>query len=64
MKMKNDVKFEQELTGHFKNLNNFHFNGMLLTKVYNFWARESTDEILLIALQIDAKFEGKLTCTF
>ena len=45
--MKNDAKFEQELTGQFetdmknlmiftpalKNLNNLHFKGLLLTKV-------------------------------
>ena len=47
--MKNDAKFEEELTCHFKvdmsNLTNFdlstwksqnlHFNGLFLTKVYN-----------------------------
>ena len=47
--MKNDAKFEEELTCHFKvdmsNLTNFdlstrksqnlHFNGLLLTKLYN-----------------------------
>ena len=52
MTMKNDVKFEKELTCKFKidlrNLANFdlstgksqnlHFNGLLLTKVYNVWA--------------------------
>ena len=49
MTVKNDAKFEEELTGHFKidirNLTNFdlrlkslknlHFNGLLLTKLYN-----------------------------
>ena len=49
MTMKNDAKFEEELTCQFKidmkNLTNFdpstrksqnmHFNGLLLTKVYN-----------------------------
>ena len=49
MKMKNNAKFEKELTCQFKtdmrNLTNFdpstqkskkkHFNGLLLTKVYN-----------------------------
>ena len=45
MKMKNDAKFEEELTSHFKtdmrNLMNFdmslkifHFNVLLLSKVY------------------------------
>ena len=47
--MKNDAKFEEELTCHFKIdttigqnltrafkcLKNLHFNGLLLTKVYN-----------------------------
>ena len=49
MTMKNDVKFELKLTGQFKtdmsdltifdsstqNLNNLHFNGLFLTKLYN-----------------------------
>ena len=47
-----------------ENLKNLHFNGLLLTKVYNVWAKKSTEELFLIALQIDAKFEGKLACTF
>ena len=48
MTMKNDAKFEEELTGHFKidmrnlmnltqaleSLKNFHFNVLLLSKVY------------------------------
>ena len=52
MTMKNDAKFEKELSYQFKidimNLTNFdpntqkphnlHFNGLLLTKVYDFWA--------------------------
>ena len=46
MAMRNDAKFEEELTCQFKidtwNLTNFvpntrnmHFNGLLLTKIYN-----------------------------
>ena len=47
MIMKNDAKFEIELTRHFKtdmrnltnvalkNLKNVHFNGLILTKRYN-----------------------------
>ena len=49
MAMKNDAKYEEELTCQFKidmtnlmfltraleNLKNLHFNGVLLTKVYN-----------------------------
>ena len=49
MTLKNDAKFEEELTCHFKidmwnltnfdralkNLKNLHFNGLLLNKVYN-----------------------------
>ena len=47
MIMKNDAKFEIELTRHFKtdmrnltnvalkNLKNVHFNGLILTKIYN-----------------------------
>ena len=55
MTKKNDAKFEEELTCRFKNwhhnLTNFdpstrmsqkmlHFNGLLLTKVYNVWAKK------------------------
>ena len=50
MTMKNDATIEEELAGQFKidirnltnfdralkNLQNLYFNGMLLTKVYNF----------------------------
>ena len=54
MTMKNDAKFEEELTCYFKiettlwqNLNwafeclkNLHFNEILLTKIYNIWAKK------------------------
>ena len=35
-----------------------------MTKVYNVRAKKSTEELCLITLKIDAKFEGKLTCAF
>ena len=35
-----------------------------MTKVYNVWAKKSTEELYLMAQKIDAKFEGKLTCAF
>ena len=70
MAMKNDGKLEEELTRRFKIdttiwriltgalkfLEDLHFNGLLLTKVYNVWAKK--------AQKIAAKFEGKLTCAF
>ena len=49
---------------HSKNLKNLHFNRLLLTKVNNVWAEKSIEELFLIALNIDAKFEGKMTCAF
>ena len=52
------------LTRALENLKNLHFNGLLLTKVYNVWAKKSTEELCLMALNIDAKFEGKLTFAF
>ena len=75
MTIKN-AKFEEELTFRFKvdmnnltdsdpstqTLKNFHFNGFLLNKVYNVWAKHVQRS--LITLKIDAKFEGKLTCIF
>ena len=47
-----------------ENLNNLHFNGLLLNKAYNVWANKSTEELCLMALNADAKFEGKLTWAF
>ena len=35
-----------------------------MTKVYNVWAIKSTEELCLMALKIDTKFEGKLACAF
>ena len=78
MKMKNDSKIEKELTCQFKidieNLTNFdpsnwksqnlHFTGLSLIKVYNVWVKKSTEELCLMALKTDAKFEGKLICAF
>ena len=78
MTMKNDTKFEEKLTCQFKidmrNLTNFdastqnpknlHFNRLLLTKVYNFWAKKSIEELCLMAPKTDAKFEGKQTYAF
>ena len=40
------------MTWALKNLKHLHFSGLLLIKVYNFWAK------------FVAKFEGKLTCAF
>ena len=71
MAMKNDAKFEKELTSQLKidmgNLTNFypwaleilknvHLSDLLLTKVYNARAKKSIVELCLIALKIDAKF--------
>ena len=37
---------------------NIHFNGLLLTKVYNVWAK--TEELCVIALKCDVIFKEKL----
>ena len=52
------------LTRALENLINLHFNGLLFNKVYNVWAKKSIGEFCLMALNIDATFEGKLTCAF
>ena len=52
------------LTWTLKNLKNLHFNGLLLNKVYNVWAKKSIREFCLMAINIDATFEGKLTSAF
>ena len=78
MTIKNDAKFEEELTCQFKidmgnltnltraleNLKNLHFNGLLLNKVYNVWPKKRIGDFCLMALKIDATFEGKLTFPF
>ena len=35
-----------------------------MNKVYNVWAKKSIEELCLMALKIDAKFEGKLALSF
>ena len=50
------------LTRALKNLKYLHFKRLLLTKVYNVRAKKSIEELYLMALKIDAKFEGELTC--
>ena len=54
----------QILTRALKNLKNFHFKGLLLTKVYNIWAKKSTEDLCLMVLNMDVKFERKMTCAF
>ena len=49
------------LTRALKSLKNLHFDLLLLHKVYNVWAKMYRG---IMALTIDSKFEGKLTCTF
>ena len=57
-------EFGKFLAWALKNLKNLRFNRLLLTNVYNVWAKKSIEELCLMALKIDAKFEGKLTCAF
>ena len=52
------------LTQALENLKNLHFNGLSLTKVCNAWVKKRAEELCLMALNNDAKFEGKLICTF
>ena len=67
----NDEKSEKELTCRFKmdirnltreleSLKNLNFNGLLLTKVYNVWAK--TLQRSYMTLACDAKVQEKLTC--
>ena len=78
MTLSNDLKPEVELTCCFKidirdfsNLDSrtqksehLHFIGLLSAKVYNSWARKTIEELCLIAMKIDAKFQRKLTGAF
>ena len=79
MAIKNDAKFEEELTGHSKftwgiwriltraleSLKNVLFNGILLKKVYNIWAKNcrgvmfhNTEEWCKIWREIDLSFQN------
>ena len=80
MTMKNETKFEEELTCQFKidmgdidkfwpeyileNPKNLHFNRLLLAKVYNAWAKISIEELCLMALKTDAKCGRKTDLCF
>ena len=50
------------LTRALENVKNLQFNGFLLTKVYNVWAKNVQGELSFMTLKNDAKFEGKLAC--
>ena len=77
MTMKNDSKFEEELTFQFKidmrNVTKFDPSTQKSQKFALLWAGfdqsiqclslASTEELFLMALKIDAKFRVKLTCT-
>ena len=54
-------KFLKILTQTLENLKILRFNGLLLTKVHHVWAKESNEELFLMALNTDTKFEGKMT---
>ena len=78
MIMKNDPKFEQECTCQFKidmrNLTNFDPSTQKSQKFALEWpafdqsiqcsSLATTEELYLMILKINAKFEGKLTCAF
>ena len=80
MTMKNEPKFEEELTCQFKidmgnidkfwpeyileNPQNLHFSRLLLAKVYNAWAKVSIEEFCLMALKTDAKCGRKTDLCF
>ena len=86
MTLKNDEKSEEEFTWRFKtdirnltsfdlrigSLKNLHFNGLLLIKLYNVWAKKrrgeevilgvSSEELHFMTLECDETFEEKLNC--
>ena len=78
MTMKNYAKFEKELICKFKidmkDLTNFSQSTQKSKKFALQWGAfdqskqcfslESTEELYLMRLKVDAKFEGKLTCAF
>ena len=78
MKMKNDAKIEEELACQFKinirNLTNFDptlknlkictLIGCFTPKYTMFELKKKIEELSLMALNTDAKFEGKITFAF
>ena len=78
MKMKNDAKIEEELAYQFKinmrNLTNFDptlknlkiciLIGCFWPKYTMFELKKKIEELFLMALNTDAKFEGKITFAF
>ena len=77
MILKSDAKFEEKLTLGSKNdirnlvsfnasssnSENLHFDILILSKVHYVWAKKSTEELCVITLKNDAKFEGELICS-
>ena len=45
-------------------LKNFHFNSLILSKVYFVWAKKSTEALSFIKLKRDTKFREESTCRF
>ena len=78
MIMKNDAKFEEDLTCQFKidirNLTNFdlstqnlkylHFNTLFLTKVYNVWAKKKYREVTFDGTEHWCKIWRKIDLCF
>ena len=74
MRLKSDAKYEEELTRGQKNNQsnlvnfhessretaNLHFHGPLLSKTYKLLDEKSTEQLCLMTLQSDAKFEENL----
>ena len=54
----------QILTWALESLKKFHFNVLLLSKVYILWAKKSTNELSFMKLKRDTKFGEKSTCHF
>ena len=66
-------RFEKKLTlgskNDMRNLVNFtvrklHVDVLLLWEVYYIWAKKSTEELCVVTLKSDAKFEEELTVCF
>ena len=76
MTLKCNAKFKVKLTcglwNYIRNLvkfqassrksENLPFDVLLLLKVYNIWAKKSTEELCVITPKNDAKFEEELAC--
>ena len=59
--LKNDIRYLVNFRASSRKSENLHFDGLLLSKAYKVLDKKSREELCLMTLKSDAKFEEKLT---